>query len=291
MTTVEAEYEYLTYLPTYFFKQLIDKWKHTPVELTPNGLLSSENRETTIELVKNMKETRLRQLKKLADILNISEVWWEVHQISKTKPLSHLYKRKKTFTADKYLPEDHIKVKGIFSANEISEQAILILIEFSSRSKLLRKVFRFIYLPFIKTILLEPNELAIDLLKNEILPFITKDPNEITQKPIRARLIRSLTKSHDKMEPSFVLTHLKIKISLETSGIEGLHQITIHGDDIIRGAETLEQRHEISLKFMNSGPWVGAGTKDFIIEVGKGLQILQLEEASLKNITTLLSRL
>ena len=285
----EAESTYLAHLPTYFFKRLIDKWENTSVELEPNGLLSSENKETTMKFIKIIKESRIKQLKKLAEILNISDVWWEVFQISKIKPLSHLQKRQKTFSVDKYLLKEHTKIKGIFSVRELSEHAILVLVEFSSRSTILRRAFRFIYLPSIKTILLEPKDLAIEILKNEVLPFITKEPDKITQKPIRARLIRSLTKKREERKPSFSLTHLKIRISLETSGIEGLNHITIQGDDVLRGAETLEQRHEISLKFMNTGPWIGAGTKDFMLEVGRGLQIHQLEEKSLKNITTVLS--
>ncbi|MFX1282485.1 MAG: hypothetical protein ACFFB5_02480 [Promethearchaeota archaeon] len=285
----EADYAYLTHLPTNYFKRLIDKWEHTTVELKPNGLLSSENRDTTIKLVKNMKDSKLKQLRKLSEVLDVSNVWWKVFQISKPKPLSNLYKHKRNFDVDKYLPENYTKVKGIYSIKDFSEHAILILVEFSSRSATLRRVFRFIYLPHAKTILIEPQNLAIEVLKNEILPFVTNEPDKVNQKPIRARVIRSLTKTRDETQPSFALTHLKIKISLETSGIEGLNQITIHGDDIIRGAETLEQRHEVSLKFMNSGPWIGAGTKDFMVEVGKGLQILQLEESSLKNVATVLS--
>ena len=286
--TPGTEFDYLTHLPTHFFKNLINKWENNSVELKPNGLLSNENRDTTLKFVKNLKEAKLKQLKKLAEIFDVSGVWWKILQISKLKPLSQLKKHHKTFSVDKYLPEEHTKVKGIFSLKEISKLAILVLIEFSSRSTILRRKFRFIYFPSIKIILLEPKDLAIELLKNEILPFITEEPNNLTQKPIRARLIRSLTKIREKTEP-FSLTHLRIKISLETSGIEGLNQIIIQGDDVLRGAETLEQRHEISLKFMNSGPWVGAGTKDFTIEVGKGLQIHQLEEGSLKNVTTVLN--
>ena len=287
--STEAEFAYLAHLPTYFFKRLVNKWEDTSVEFKPNGLLSSENRETTMKVVKNMKELRIKQLRNLAEVLDISDVWWEIYQISKTKPLSHLQKRKKTFSVDKYLPKEYTKIKGIFSIKEISEHAILVLIEFSSRSMILKRTFRFVYLPSVKTILLEPKDLAMEVLQNEVLPFISKEPNKINQKLIRARSIRSLTKSRDEGEPSFPLTHLKIKISLETSGIEGLSQITIQGDDVLRGAETLEQRHEISLKFMNSGPWVGAGTKDFMLEVRKGIQIHQLEDESLKNIATVLS--
>lgn len=286
---IEVEFPYLLHLPTHYFKRLIDKWENTSIELAPNGLLSNENRETTMNLIINMKASRLKQLKKLAEVFEVSNVWWEIYQFSEVIPFSQLQKRQKTFSVDKYLPEEHTKVKGIFSLKDISEHAILLLIEFSSRSMALKRIFRFIYLPSVKTILLEPKDLSTEILKNEILPFITKESDKITRKPIRARLIRTITKDREKGELSLTLTHLKIKISLETSGIEGLNEIIIQGDDVIRGAETLEQRHEISLQFMNSGPWIGAGTKDFSIEVGKGLQIHNLEEKSLENLSTVLS--
>jgi hypothetical protein len=228
-------------------------------------------------------------LKKEASLLDISDVWWDAYQFSEKIPFSHLQKRKKSFGVEKYLPEDHTRVKGKFFIKDISEHAILLLVEFSSRSTALKQLFRFIYFPSVKTILMEPRKLSTEILMNEIVPFISGETNKITRKPIRAKLIRTLTKDHSAEEISLQLTHLKIKISLETSGIEGLNEIIIQGDNVIRGAETLEQRHEISLKFMNSGPWIGAGTKDFSVEVGKGLKIHQLEEHSLKNLSAVLS--
>ncbi|UCG02052.1 MAG: hypothetical protein JSW11_20965 [Candidatus Heimdallarchaeota archaeon] len=286
---IEAEYSFLSHLPTHYFKRLVDKWENTSIELEPNGLLSNENRETTMSFISNMKDSRLKQLKKLSEILDISDVWWEIYQFSEVIPFSHIKKRQKAFSVEKYLPEDHSKVKGIFSIKDISEHAILLLAEFSSRSTALKRLFRFIYLPSVKTILLEPKDLSTEILNNEILPFITAESDKITQKRVRARFVRDLTKDRDEGKLSLALTHLKIKISLETSGIEGLNQIIIQGDNVIRGAETLEQRHEISLRFMNSGPWIAAGTKDFSVEVGKGLQIHQLEESSFKNLSTVLS--
>ncbi|MHA2203531.1 MAG: hypothetical protein ACW991_07560, partial [Candidatus Hodarchaeales archaeon] len=283
------DFSYLSHLPTHYFKRLIDKWENTSIELEPNGLLSNENRETTMNLINNMKVSRLKRLKKLAKELDVTNVWWDIYQFSEIIPFSYLKKRQKAFSVEKYLPEEHTKVKGVFSIKDISEHAILILVEFSSRSTALKRLFRFIYLPSVKTILLEPKDLSTEILKHEILPFITEESEKITRKPIRARSIRTLTKNQGKEKLSLALTHLKIKISLETSGIEGLSQIVIQGDNVIRGAETLEQRHEISLKFMNSGPWIGAGTKDFSIEVGKGLQIHQLEESSFKILSTVLS--
>lgn len=287
--SIEVDVSYLSYLPTHYFKRLIDKWENTSIELKPNGLLSNENRETIISLVKKLKDSRLKLLKKESEILDISEVWWDTYQFTEEIPFSHLQKRQRTFSVEKYLPDDYTKVKGKFIIKDISEYAIILLVEFSSRSFTLKRLFRFIYFPSVKTILVEPKELSSEILMNEILPFISSESDNITRKPIRARLIRTLTKKHSTDEFSLPLTHLKIKISLETSGIEGLKQIIIQGDNVIRGAETLEQRHEISLKFLNSGPWIGAGTTDFSIEVGKGVNIHSLEEQSLKNLTTVLS--
>ncbi|MFX0172145.1 MAG: hypothetical protein ACFE9L_09505, partial [Candidatus Hodarchaeota archaeon] len=283
---VVTEYDYLAHIPTYVFKNLLNKWKKISIELKPNGLLSDENRENVINAVQDISESKIKQLQKLSENLNISEVWWQAYQIHKIKQLASLQKRRTTFTVEKDLDKNYVKIKGIFSIKELSEYAIFILIEFTSRSVSLRRKFRYIYVPSSKIILIEQKEHALELLKKEILPYISKEPDRITPKRPNARLIRNFAKPSGDSRPQIVLNYLKIKISLETSGIEGLSQIIINGDDVIRGAETLEQRHEISLKFMNSGPWVGAGTKDYRFEVRKGIQILRLEEEPLKNLAT-----
>jgi hypothetical protein len=286
---VVTEFDYLTHIPTYVFQNLLSKWKKASIELKPNGLLSDENRENVINAVQDISESKIKQLKKLSENLNISDVWWQPYQIHKIKQLASLQKHRTTFTVDKDLDKNYLKIKGIFSINELSEYAIFILLEFTSRSASLRRKFRYIYVPSSKIILIEQRELALALLKKEILPYLSKEPDKITHKRPNARLIRNFAKPSDDSRPPIVLNYLKIRISLETSGIEGLSQIIINGDDVIRGAETLEQRHEISLKFMNSGPWVGAGTKDYRFEVGKGIKILQLEEEPLKNLASVLS--
>jgi len=285
----EAEYDYLMHIPTYVFKNLVSKWQKISIELKPNGLLSNENRETTVKIVQDISVSRLKQLEKLSENFDIADVWWQAYQIYKIKQLTSLQMRGKTFNVSKYLDKNHTKIRGSFSISELGEHAIFILLEFSSRSAAHRQKFRFIYVPSSKIILIEPKNLALELVKNEILPHISKEPDKITHKRPNARLIRNLAKPSDDSRPPIVLNYLKIKVSLETSGIEGLSQITIHGDDVIRGAETLEQRHEISLKFMNSGPWIGAGTKDFRFEVRKGLQIHRLEKDPLKNLAIVLS--
>ena len=114
-------------------------------------------------------------------------------------------------------------------------------------------------------------------------------PDEVSSKPVRARLIKKLATSPYDPEHRLNILSLKIKISLETSGIEGLRHIIIEGENVIRGVETLEQRDEISLEFMQSGPWVGVGTNDFQLEIGKGIKIHQLESDSFKRLNTVLN--
>ncbi len=287
--SIEAEFAYLKHFPTFLFKQLVEKWQKTSIDLQPKNLLSDENRDQTKKILKSLTAAKRKQLLKLSEAFDISNKWWDTYQVSKILPVQNLLNRKKIFSVEKYMEKDHAKIKGIFTPLKLSEHAILVFIEFSSRSTALKNDFRFIYFPTVKKVLVEQKNLAHDVLTGEILPFITKEPKQAAKKTIRARTIKSLTKKTDESEKGIVLTDLTIRISLETSGIDGLDRIVIKGNDVLRGAETLEQRHEISLKFMDSGPWIGGGTNDFRLEVGKGIQVRQLEEVSLKNITAVLN--
>jgi len=287
LLSVEIDYEVLANIPSSLFQKLIEQWGNSFVNLDPSNIFSPENEGTTKSILDNLSQSKLRNLTKLGRILDLKNVWWESYLIPKIKSFSDFDGRIKTFEVDKYVDTSGTKAKAFLNVIELSRNALLVLIEFSSRSPSLRRMYRYIFFPAVKIILLEPQEHAVELFQDQVLPFISNE-NQIVLKPIRAKLIKQFTKVTDNKEASIVLTHLKIRISLETSGIEGLSQIIIEGKDVIRGAETLEQRHEISLKFMQSGPWIGAGTDDFIFEVGKGIQIIQIEEKSLKNIATVL---
>jgi len=281
-------YIVLANIPVTLFKRYMSQWKQTDIELKPGNLLSATNKDITENLVRKLPLSKQRKLLKLGRALDIKTIWWQPYQIQKIKSTSDLLRSEKKISLDKYLGKDADKAKGIMSSIELNEYAIFISIEFSSRVPSLRKQFRYLFFPSASIILTEKNELSLSLCENEIIPYLSKE-DKLTKKYIRARVIKQFTKGNDEKTPTIKLTHLKIKISLETSGIEGLSEIIVKGNDIIRGAETLKQRHEVSLGFMQSGPWVGAGTEGFTIEVGKGLQITQLEEKVLKNVATVLS--
>ena len=286
---MDTDYSFLDEFPTFVFSHLVNKWKRTTINLEPNGLLSEENKSIVEPILTELTKSRLNQLSKLSMLLKITRTWWQVFQISNPKPLSKIRLRPVEVDITKYLIGKEGKIKATFSLIDLCEHAILFAIDLSSRSKALRDCIRFIFLPTINRILVEQNPLSLPLLKGEILPYLSLTPDKVSSKPVRARLIKKLATSPYDPEHRLNILSLKIKISLETSGIEGLRHIIIEGENVIRGVETLEQRHEISLEFMQSGPWVGVGTNDFQLEIGKGIKIHQLESDSFKRLNTVLN--
>ncbi len=289
MILLDIDTSYLDQFPTYVFSEIIGKWQNTSIKLEPNGLLSAENLEKTQNILESLSSNRLNHLQKLAGILTLTNVWWQVYQLSNPLSLSKIRLRPRTIDLVKLLPNDASKITAKFSVIDLCEHALLLVIEFSSRTRSLRDNYRFIYLPSINKILLEMKPLAEPLLKEELLPYLSSTPEKVSSKPIRARLIKKLAISPDDPQHRLNISFLKIRISLETSGIEGLQHIIIEGENVIRGVETLEQRHEISLKFMDSGPWVGVGTTDFHIEIQKGVKIHQLETDTFMRLNTVLN--
>jgi len=286
---MDTDYSFLDEFPTFVFSNMINKWKNTTINLTPNGLFSNENKSIIEPILAELTKSRLSQLSKLSMILQLTGTWWQVYQITKPKPLSQIRLRPVEIDIKKYLHDEETKIKAKFSLIDLCEHAILFVIDLTSRTRSLRDCIRFIFLPTINRILVEQKPLNSSLLKGEILPYLSTEPDEATSKPIRALLIKKLATSTNDPEHRLNILFLKIRISLETSGIEGLQHIIIEGENVIRGVETLEQRHEISLQFLQSGPWVGIGTNDFQLEIGKGVKMNQLESDSFKRLNTVLN--
>ena len=286
---MDTDYNQLENFPTFVFSQLINKWNNTNIELAPNGLFSEENREHSISLLKNLSANRVNKINKLADTLRFVSCWWDVYQFKDPKPVSQIRLRPKLIDIQNYVGEDSSKITAKFSIIDLCEHALLLVIEYTSRTRSLRETFRYIFLPSINKLMVEQNDMAVELLKGELITYLSSSPETLTIKPIRARLIKKLAISPDDPQHRLNISSLKIRISLETSGIEGLQHIIIEGENVIRGVETLEQRHEISLQFMQSGPWVGVGTSEFQIEIGKGVKIHQLEPNAFKRLNTVLN--
>jgi len=286
---MDTDYSFLDDFPTFVFSNMINKWKNITIELAPNGLFSDENKSIVKPILEELTKSRLNQLLKLSMILKLTGTWWKVFQITKPKPLSQIRSRPMEVNIISYLPSEETKIKAKFSLIDLCEHAILFAIDLTSRTRSLRDCIRFIFLPTINRILVEQKPLSSSLLKGEILPYLSTKPDEISSKRIRAQLIKRLATSPNDSEHRSNILFLKIKVSLETSGIEGLQHIIIEGENVIRGVETLEQRHEISLQFLQSGPWVGIGTNDFQLEIGKGVKINQLESDSFKRLNTVLN--
>ncbi len=286
---MDTNYSHLERFPTFVFSQLYSKWKNKNIKLVPNGLFSEENKNTTISLLEELSANRIKTINKLAETLKVTSTWWDVYQFKDPKPLSQIRLKPKVIELKDYVGKNSTKITGKFSIIDLCEHAILLVIEFSSRTKSLREIFRYIFLPSINKLLVEQKNMAVELLKGELITFLSSSPDTLTKKPIRALLIKKLAISTDDPMHRLDISSLKIRISLETSGIEGLQHIIIEGENVIRGVETLEQRHEISLQFMQSGPWVGVGTAEFQMEIGKGVKIHQPESDAFKRLNTVLN--
>jgi hypothetical protein len=286
---MDTDYNHLEHFPTFVFSQLINKWKNTNIKLVPNGLFSEENKEISISFLKDLSVNRINKINRMADTLRFTSNWWDVYQFKDPKPVSQIRLRPKVIDTMNYVGKDSRKINAKFSVIDLCEHAILLVIEFSSRTKALREIFRYLFLPSINKLMVEQKNFATELLKGELITYLCSSPETLTKKPIRARLIKKLAVSPDDPQHRLNISSLKIRISLETSGIEGLQNIIIEGENVIRGVETLEQRHEISLQFMQSGPWVGVGTVEFQMEIGKGVKIHQLESNAFKRLNTVLN--
>ena len=159
----------------------------------------------------------------------------------------------------------------------VIDEFYFITLECRSRSPSLRGEFRFIISKDSDYFFLEQKE-GIKEKFVEYLDYLSISMDYV-QERIKALLIRRIVKE------GHVLTNLKVKLTLETTGIEGLSLISIEGENVLRGLETLKDRQEKSLDFVVSGPWIGAGTKDFHLEVGKGLKLSSVSSTTLKAIT------
>ncbi|MHA1931661.1 MAG: hypothetical protein ACW96X_03920, partial [Promethearchaeota archaeon] len=78
---MDTDYSFLDEFPTYVFSHLINKWKRINIDLEANGLLSAENKSIVEPILAKLPKSRLNQLSKLSNLLQITGTWWQVFQI------------------------------------------------------------------------------------------------------------------------------------------------------------------------------------------------------------------
>lgn len=266
----------LRVIPIEIYKDLINSYipaSYTSSDFKP---FSTENLKKTKEILQNLKKTQISQLERLSKFFEVQEVWWDVFKVKsgKISIINHLKSNKEK--ANNYYVLKGKETSDYYHIMDIAE-FYFVTLECRSRSPSLRGEFRFIISKESDYFFLEKKKFVKDKFI-EFTEYLSVNL-DYAQERIKALLIRRIVKE------GHVLTNLKVKLTLETTGIEGLSLISIEGENVLRGLETLKDRQEKSLDFVVSGPWIGAGTKDFHLEVAKGLKLSSVSLTTLQAIS------
>ena len=79
---------------------------------------------------------------------------------------------------------------------------------------------------------------------------------------------------------------MTILVNNQTAGVDGLETITIAGDNIIRGIQTLKDRQEVDIKADALGPWTEIETPSLKLEIGKGIRIKKISFSTIELLST-----
>jgi hypothetical protein len=123
-------------------------------------------------------------------------------------------------------------------------------------------------------ILIESVDDGTKVFENYITPtFGINNPQEIR---INAMRIRKLAKNGSETP-----VKLTLLVNNQTAGVEGLETLTLVGENIIRGIQTLKDRQEVDLKAESIGPWIEIETDSIKLEMAKGLKIKNMKKEAL----------
>ncbi|MHA1450730.1 MAG: hypothetical protein ACTSP4_15085 [Candidatus Hodarchaeales archaeon] len=223
-------------------------------------------RELIIEKQDDISPSKLQKLLKICKLVDLEGDWtpYTLNEACPSEKIKSL--AGKSFPVEGFTGKSKTSVSGVFHVHKIYEQVFIIAAEFKSRSISQRKIFRYLFLTEAGILLSEVAERADDFLKAIVLPRLTLTADDITLKKINARIIRRIAKKFTPIRLSFM-------ISIETAGVEGLSYITLEGDNVIRGMETLKSRQEFDLDPSNLGPWVVVETETVKIAVKNPIKV------------------
>ncbi|HKZ41938.1 MAG TPA: hypothetical protein VJ044_13320 [Candidatus Hodarchaeales archaeon] len=180
----------------------------------------------------------------------------------------------------RYISCKGIQARGRIVVREIVPDTILVAAEVISKSTNIRGIYRYLMLLKGEILLVEDvDEDGERLYTNYFMPtFKITDPSEIK---INAMRIRKLAKNG--VESPIRMT---ILVNNQTAGVDGLETITIAGDNIIRGIQTLKDRQEVDIKADALGPWTEIETPSLKLEIGKGIRIKKISFSTIELLST-----
>jgi hypothetical protein len=174
----------------------------------------------------------------------------------------------------------NVRVRGMLHVKQLFKDIWLICAEVVSKSTNIRGFFRFIILE--NLILVENDEEGINftIFQEYLCPLLKI--NKVKEIRVNAMRIRSLAK---KGTP----TRLTLLVNNQTAGVDGLDRITLTGENIVRGIQTLQDRQEVDLKADSVGPWIEVETKELEYRMGKGVFVKETSTTTFEMIKATLS--
>ncbi len=163
--------------------------------------------------------------------------------------------------------KSNVRARGTLLIQELFNDVILIAPEVISRSATTRGVFRIIIFDNIALIQDDEEQVSKNFFLEYLLPILDLSDEEIKEIRINAMRIRSLAR---KITP----TSLTLLVNNQTAGVDGLEKITLSGQNVIRGIQTLKDRQEVDLKADSIGPWIDIETKTIRFTMGKGVLLV-----------------
>ncbi|MHA2278478.1 MAG: hypothetical protein ACXAC2_22085 [Candidatus Kariarchaeaceae archaeon] len=207
--------------------------------------------------------------------LVIKDILWKPYKVDSFFPIKDFFKlNDAVWPVKKFISSKGIRARGRIEVVELLPNTVLIIAEIISKSINIRGWYRFLVLYDANIILIESVDDGKKIFENYITPtFGISNPQEIR---INAMRIRKLAKNGSETP-----VKLTLLVNNQTAGVEGLETLTLVGENIIRGIQTLKDRQEVDLKAESIGPWIEIETNSIKLEMAKGLKIKNMKKEAL----------
>ncbi|OLS25985.1 MAG: hypothetical protein HeimC3_12590 [Candidatus Heimdallarchaeota archaeon LC_3] len=205
----------------------------------------------------------------------IDDVLWKPYKVESFASLDEFLTQNKTvWPVKKFITSKGIRARGRVEIVELLPNTLLIITEIISKSINIRGWYRFLVLHNDNLLFVESKDESNKIFQEYIVPtFKVVNPTEIR---INAMRIRKLAKNGTEAP-----VKLTLLVNNQTAGVDGLETLTLTGENIVRGIQTLKDRQEVDLKAESIGPWIEIETKSIKLEMSKGLKIKLMKKEAL----------
>ena len=258
-------------IPAHLLTKTINEWTKKQLEFT-DDMQGSDRTKLLKDNAISISNNKYKRLKKISFLTNLKEKNWKAFILDEgnffvDKSMIEELKGS-TFPIDAFIDEPKADVKGIFHSVEIKDNICLIVLEFSSRSPLYRMNYRYLFFPGESYILMESKKNAKEL-------FETILAEKIGIKAIKHKKVNAVMCF--KVGTKFIPSEISFLVSNEIAGTAGIDTITLHGDNVLRGVETLESRQEFDVGLTSLGPWCAISIENLLrLSIKNNIEILAI---------------